>query len=169
MSRTAVTVHGDATSLLCYGSVTDGSRIGVDGNVTSLYIAQGVSGGSLVDVTGAVKYASIYGAAGGASVDSTSTVRFGSLTQSLYLSGDLAGTVDITGSAAGSSISVSGNLTGKLLAGTFGNVSVYGKLSGQIGDAGTSAGSGNSLYVSQPGGGGTVNPGNAFATYYGYP
>ena len=56
-----------------------------------------------------------------------------------------------------------------LLAGVFGNVTVIGRFSGIIGDAGTAAGKGNTLTITVRGGGGIVTPAKAFATYYGYP
>ncbi len=160
---------GSVGALSVMNGLSMDSRIVVAGNVNDLRIGGGIVLNSLVDVGGHVRTALIAGAAGGPSVAAGSVVRIGSLGGLFSLQGELAGEVDIVGSAARATINLNGNLTGSLLAGLFGNVTVMGRFSGRIGDAGTAPGLSNVLRVTMPGGGGIVAPPNAFRNYLGYP
>lgn len=169
MSATGVTVAGAVTNLTITGAMADASSVHVTGTTGTFRVTEGIRGASTVDLDGAAGQVVLNALAGQDSVASGSRVTLGAdLTKSLTMKGRLAGTVDITGSAAGRTISVNGGLSGSLLAGVFGNVTVTGSFSGTIGDAGTVAGTRNTLRVTVPGGGGTVTPANAFAKYFGY-
>jgi hypothetical protein len=141
----------------------------VNGNVADLRICGILTNSSLVSISGQVQTIAVYGAPGGPTVSADSTLRIGSLRTVLNLTGELAGTIDITGTAQSSQIHILGNLSGSLLAGLFGNVTIMGRFTGIIGDAGTAAGKGNTLIVTMRGGGGIVAPAKAFANYFGYP
>ena len=176
-------VNVNATNSLSVMNGISASTISVHGNLGDLRVYGGMMSSSTVSVSGQLGIGSVYGPTsltgpGSPSrngpillpgIEAGSTLTVGSLKTMLNVTGDLAGTVDIVGSAKGSNITVSGNLSGNLLAGLFGNVTVLGRFSGHIGDTGTAAGKGNTLLVTMPGGGGVVTPAKAFQYYFGYP
>ncbi|NOZ19546.1 MAG: hypothetical protein GXP25_00495 [Planctomycetes bacterium] len=166
-----LTISGDTRMFMCTGAVEGTSSVYIGGTTRSFKISAGLRGGSSVTLDGDVDKGMISGPKDGDSVSWDSTVTLNSsLTKMLMFSGTLQGIVDITGTAAESSISVKGNLTGQLIAAAFGNVSINGSFSGQIGDAGTVAGVDNMLKINTPGGGGALLPDeNIFATRMGYP
>ncbi|NOZ21897.1 MAG: hypothetical protein GXP25_12515 [Planctomycetes bacterium] len=140
------------------------ANLTVHGNTNLLKVTGGIQGSSMVDITGQVTTAQLYGTGTTAGIATGSTVKMGSLQSSLLVTGGLAGTVDIVGSAASANITVNGDLTGSLLAGVFGNVTVNGNFTGQIGDSGTAPGNGT-LKVTGSAVGGSVTPGTAFGNY----
>ncbi|NOZ23105.1 MAG: choice-of-anchor D domain-containing protein, partial [Planctomycetes bacterium] len=151
-------VGADLNKLLVLGAVNRSAlRIGGD---MALARFKGAVTGTTFDVTGTVRKLICTGG-----VAAGSTLTLGGLEKVLLVRGELAGTIDVTGSAApggrNSNTKVLGDLSGSLLAGVFGNVRVMGTFAGQIGDAGTSAGAGNLLLIRNDGGG-TVTPGDAF-------
>jgi hypothetical protein len=82
----------------------------------------------------------------------------------------MAGAINIADSAAGSTMSFTGDVTGNVAARLFGNVVIWGRLTGVLGTPTTLAGVANMLWVLGPGGGGLLVPNNAiFATRIGYP
>ena len=90
----------------------------------------------------------------------------------MVANGAMAGRLDVTGSAAGSTMQLIGNLRGSLLAGTFGNVTIVGKRDDQPpGDPTVFAGNAGAgtLQITTKGGTGSVNRADAFARYIGYP
>ncbi|MEW6358687.1 MAG: CARDB domain-containing protein [Planctomycetota bacterium] len=170
-SRIAIT--GDTGLFMASGAVEGGSSVQIGGTTGMLRIGKGLLTGSGLTLGGDVDRCMIYGPRDGDSVSSDSTVTLNSnLTKMLMFSGALQGIVDVAGSAVGSLITVNGNLTGsgRLIAAAFGNVSITGSFSGEIGDGGTAAGVDNTLRVSVSGGGGSLLPNdNIFATRMGYP
>ncbi|MBU0716614.1 MAG: hypothetical protein KJ749_00055, partial [Planctomycetes bacterium] len=165
MNQGRLTVNGSVTNCTISGAIDANSSIHVTGNTYLFRAYNGIAGNSTVDLDGQVTVAQIYGTTAAPGVAAGSKVTMGSLQSSLLVTGGLAGTIDITGSAASATIQINGDLTGALVAGVFGNVSIYGNFSGQIGDAGTAPGNGNTLYVSGSSVGGIIQPGTAFAKY----
>ncbi|NOZ23009.1 MAG: hypothetical protein GXP25_18200 [Planctomycetes bacterium] len=170
VTNTSIDISGNVGQVLMKkGPMDGGSSLHVGGTTAAFKsIRGGVTGGSTVNLDGDVGTVRIVGGLGGASVETGSTVTFGAdVLRPVNLLGELGGTVEITGSAPRIKIAVGGDLSGALLAGVFGNVTVRGSFSGTI--TATSPGAGNVLQVTVPGGGGTVTPADAFNTYIGYP
>ncbi|MEW6357911.1 MAG: right-handed parallel beta-helix repeat-containing protein [Planctomycetota bacterium] len=162
----ALSVGSDLDKFIVLGDVNS-SAFTVGGNIR-LAQFRGALSETTMEARGSVRSLLCLGG-----VAAGNTVTLGTLERTLLVRGGLAGTIDVTGSAApngrNSTAIVLGDLSGSLLAGVFGNVRVIGAFTGQIGDAGTSAGASNLLLVREPSGGGAITPTNAFARYLGYP
>ncbi|NOZ24227.1 MAG: hypothetical protein GXP25_24390 [Planctomycetes bacterium] len=78
---------------------------------------------------------------------------------------DVLGVLDVTGSLASANVTIGRDMMGTLLAQVFGDVTITRDFTGQIGDSGTQAGSGNTLTIGGLNAGGVVTPANAFETY----
>ncbi|NOZ22190.1 MAG: S8 family serine peptidase [Planctomycetes bacterium] len=169
-SGSVIDVSGDVTKFICMGSVDGSSSVHVGGNSSLLKVTAGVRGNSTVAFDGLVRVAQLRNAGVAAGIASGSSVTLGNLGRMLLIGGDLAGALDITGSAQGAKIQITSDLSGALIAGMFGNVKVNGVFTGQIGDTGTAAGVGNTLRVKVSGGGGVLLPNDSiFANLIGYP
>ncbi|NOZ19573.1 MAG: hypothetical protein GXP25_00630, partial [Planctomycetes bacterium] len=172
MTGSAVNVTGDVTkNFIVNGPIDGASTIDVTGNTYVFKSMGGILGNSTVNLAGNVKAAYLLGGSLESSLAPGSTFTIGGdLGARLETRGKLLGTIDVVGSAVGTSMRLNGSITlgGRLLAGAFGNVTVVGSLLGAIGDAGTAPGVGNTLVVTSPDGDGTVTPADAFAFYFGY-
>jgi len=160
--------NGGVDRLMLFGGL-DNTDVSATGDMQKCMIKDGLANGSTLTVSGDVSQAMLFGRKNGDGVDAMSAATFGSLSRVLIVKGNLAGTVDIQASCVAngrnSLIKVLGDFDGSLLAGMFGDVTITGRFSGQIGDSGTSPGANNTLRVREPGGGGEVTPEDAFAYY----
>lgn len=169
LSGSRAAVIGDVSRLFISGAIEDHSRVLVTGATGSFRSSAGISDHSIVTLAGDVTSARIGRDAFGESIDATSMAVLGGLTKTLTTAGTVAGTIDITGSAAGSKIRITGDLSAgaALFAGVFGDVTLTGRLEGVI--TGRAAGIDNMLKVGASGGAGmvTADP-QAFAACKGY-
>ncbi|NOZ23839.1 MAG: hypothetical protein GXP25_22400 [Planctomycetes bacterium] len=156
-----VDIAGDV-GFLNVGKDVDHSTVHIGGNAGQVGI-----GGSMVEsqlsVDGRVDEMMLQKRRDRYSVDANSTVTLGSLGIKLTTTGDVRGTVNIIGSAAGAGIRVGGDLDGSLLASAFGDVTVSGRFSGTIGREGTEAQGEGRLTIGQNAGGQVV-PGSSIFT-----
>ncbi|MEW6355384.1 MAG: hypothetical protein AB1696_03585 [Planctomycetota bacterium] len=161
LSGSLLNVNGDLRQCLINGPIGNNSFVHVTGNTALFRAIGGVKGNSTLALGGNVGSVQILGGES-QGIEAGSSVTLGSLQKVALVTGGLAGTFDVTGSAERASICISGDLTGSLLAGVFGNVNINGRLVGQIGGSNTMPGANNMLKVSKPGGGGAYAQ-NAFA------
>lgn len=165
LTSTEVMIGGNVDDLIIVGPIQGGSNLTVGGTTRLFQVAEGIKD-SYVYLT-QVSVARVAATASEPAI--AGDLSIGALGKSLAIAGDLAGQVDV-GNANGASIQIVGDLTGGLTGVVFGNVTIVGSFSGWIGDEyQTTAGTGNTLRVSRPGGGGMVTPyPEAFARYIGY-
>lgn len=171
MSNSTLQLSGGAEKVFLYGGLNRTSvSIGADpdGVMSAFTVTDGIANRSAVTINGNLLSASIAGLPGGQSVASGCTVTLnGALAKGIAFKEALAGTVRINGSAAGSRITVSGAMTGALLADVFGSVTITGRFDGLIG-AGSAVQGAGTLRVAQAGWGVVVPYEQAFAKYIGY-
>ncbi|MEW6356052.1 MAG: hypothetical protein AB1696_07000 [Planctomycetota bacterium] len=147
----------------------NGATVNVTGTTGMLKVIGGLAGGTTVMLGGNVSQALMLAGIGTPGVEAGSTVTLGrDLTRAILVCGEMAGVIDIVRSARKTGITIVGDLTGDLLAGVFGDVTVAGVFSGNIGDGGTGGGVDNTLRVGKTVGG-LVTPINAFNRHIGYP
>ncbi|MEW6357667.1 MAG: choice-of-anchor D domain-containing protein [Planctomycetota bacterium] len=165
VSNTSIGIGGNANRIMVTGDM-DGATVNVAGTTGLFRVIGGIAGGSAVTLGGNVSKVLILAGLGAPSVEAGSTATFGAdLAGRFFARGEVGGTVDVTGSSQMVRMQIVGDLSGTLLSGIFGDVTVIGNFTGAIGDGGTVAGVGNTLRVVGPTWTGAVTPANAFARY----